>query len=280
MVTMEVRFSTDPNSLRHMSTEEVRKLFVIDTLFAPDTIPMVYSDIDRSITGSAVPVKSSLQLQSSKKEMAAEYFTERREIGVINIGGKGTITVDGTSYSMAHKDGLYISRGSREIIFASASKEQPAKFYFVSYPAHREYPTTHVTIEQAEHEHLGSLATANDRVINRYFHVRGVKSCQLVMGLTELAEGSVWNTMPPHTHQRRSEVYMYFNLDPDSLVVHLMGKPSETKHIIMRNEQAVLSPIWSIHAGAGTKNYSFIWAMGGENQVFEDMDGFSMKELL
>lgn len=278
-MTMEVRFSTDPISLRRMTTEEIRKLFVIDSLFAPDEIPMVYSDIDRSITGSAVPVTKWLQLTSSKKEMAAEYFTERRELGVINIGGDGVIVVDGREYSLAHKDGLYIGRGSKEIVFRSKSKEQPAKFYFVSYPAHKEYPTTHISQAQAEQTHLGSAATANDRIIYRYIHARGVQSCQLVMGLTELAEGSVWNTMPPHTHQRRSEVYMYFNLDPDSLVVHLMGKPSETRHIILRNGQAVLSPIWSIHAGVGTKNYSFVWAMGGENQVFEDMDGFSMKEL-
>ena len=262
-----------------MPTEEVRKLYVLDSLFVPDTIPMVYSDVDRSITGSAVPAAAPLKLLSSKKEMAAEYFTERREVGVINIGGEGTITVDGKSFPMAHKDGLYIGRGSKDITFASAKTGNPAKYYFVSYPAHKEYPIAHVTQEQAEKQHLGSLKTANDRTINRYFHARGVPSCQLVMGLTELAEGSVWNTMPPHTHQRRSEVYMYFNLDPDSLVVHLMGKPSETRHLIIRNEQAAISPIWSIHCGVGTKNYSFIWAMGGENQVFEDMDGFSMKEL-
>jgi 4-deoxy-L-threo-5-hexosulose-uronate ketol-isomerase len=277
--TMEVRFTTDPQSLRTMPSEEVRKLYVIDSLFVPDAIPMVYSDVDRSITGSVVPVKAPLKLESSKKEMAAEYFTERREVGVINIGGEGTIVIDGKTYAMAPQDGLYIGRGSRDITFSSAKKETPAKFYFVSYPAHKEYPTTHITKAETEKQHLGSLATANDRVINRYIHARGVKSCQLVMGLTELAEGSVWNTMPPHTHQRRSEVYMYFNLDPDSFVVHLMGKPSETKHLILRNEQATISPIWSIHAGAGTKNYTFIWAMGGENQVFEDMDGFSMKEL-
>ncbi len=276
---MEVRLTTDPQSIRRMTTEEIRKLFVIDTLFVPDQIPMVYSDIDRSITGSAVPVQSTLQLLATKKEMAAECFTERREVGVINIGGEGTIIVDGKEFVMAHKDGLYIGRGSREVIFASRIKEQPAKFYFVSYPAHKDYPTTHISQSQAEQSHLGSSATANDRIIYRYIHMRGVQSCQLVMGLTELAVGSVWNTMPPHTHQRRSEVYMYFNLDPDSLVVHLMGRPSETKHIILRNEQAVLSPIWSIHAGVGTKNYSFIWAMGGENQVFEDMDGFSLKDL-
>ncbi|MCX7984508.1 MAG: 5-dehydro-4-deoxy-D-glucuronate isomerase [Bacteroidetes bacterium] len=276
---MEVRFSTDPLSLRRMTTEEIRKLFVIDSLFVPDHIPMVYSDIDRSIVGSAVPINGSLKLESSKKEMAAEYFAERREIGVINIGGEGTVSVDGKEYRMEHKDGLYIGRGSKEIIFSSSKRDVPAKYYFVSYPAHTEYPTTHITQAQAESQHLGSTATANDRTIYRYIHVRGVRSCQLVMGLTELAVGSVWNTMPPHTHQRRSEVYMYFNLDPDSIVVHFMGKPSETRHLILRNEQAVLSPIWSIHSGVGTKHYSFVWAMGGENQVFEDMDGFSMREL-
>jgi 4-deoxy-L-threo-5-hexosulose-uronate ketol-isomerase len=277
---MELRLSTDPISFKRMTTEELRKMYLIESLFVPDTVPLVYSEIDRSITGSAVPVKSILKLEANKKEMAADYFTERRELGVFNIGGDGTVTVDGKSYTMTFKDGLYVGRGSKEITFASAKPETPAKFYFVSYPAHTTYPTTHIKYADAEHEHLGSLKTANDRTINRYIHLRGAKSCQLVMGLTELAEGSVWNTMPAHTHQRRSEVYMYFNLDPDSIVVHIMGTPQETRHLIMRNGQVVLSPIWSVHTGTATQNYSFIWAMGGENQVFNDMDGVPMKELL
>jgi 4-deoxy-L-threo-5-hexosulose-uronate ketol-isomerase len=277
---VEVRYTTNPKGVKGLSTKELQALYLIETLFAPATIPMVYSDIDRSITGSAVPLDGPLKLVSSKKEMAAEYFAERREIGVINIGGPGSIAIDGKAYEMPNRDALYIGRGAKEIIFSSAETASPAKFYFVSYPAHKEYPTTHVTKSDAEAQHLGGLESANDRTIYRYIHARGARSCQLVMGLTELAKGSVWNTMPPHTHQRRSEVYMYFDLDPDSFVIHLMGQPDETRHLIVRNEQAVLSPVWSIHAGGGTKNYSFIWAMGGENQVFEDMDGVGMKELL
>ncbi len=277
---MDVRYTTNPNGVRALSTKELRTLYVIDTLFVPGTTPMVYSDIDRSITGSAVPLDAPLRLLSSKQEMAADYFAERREIGVMNIGGAGSIAVDGKTYALSNRDALYIGRGAKEIVFSSAKAAHPAKFYFVSYPAHKEYPTTHATKSDAEAQHLGGPESANDRVIYRYIHARGVRSCQLVMGLTELAKGSVWNTVPPHTHQRRSEVYMYFDLDPDSFVVHLMGRPDETRHLIVRNEQAVLSPVWSIHAGGGTKNYSFIWAMGGENQVFEDMDGVGMKDLL
>lgn len=276
---MDVRFSTDPKGFRAMTTEELRKAFVIDHIFAPDETPMVYSDIDRSITGAAVPVKGPLKLVSTKKEMAAEYFAERREIGVINIGTDGTIRIDGKLYAMAHKDALYIGRGAKEIEFASENADQPAVFYFVSYPAHKELPTTHAKFTDAELARLGSQKDANKRTIYKYIHPNGIKSCQLVMGLTELEEGSVWNTMPPHTHQRRSEVYMYFNIDPNAMIVHLLGQPDETRHIVIRNRQAVLNPSWSIHAGVGTQNYSFIWAMGGENQVFDDMDGVKVIDL-
>jgi 4-deoxy-L-threo-5-hexosulose-uronate ketol-isomerase len=276
---MDVRYSTDPQGFQKMTTEELRKAYMIDNLFAPDEVPMTYSDIDRSITGSAVPVKGTLKLMGTKKEMAAEYFCERREVGVINIGGDGAITVDGKDYAMAWKDVLYIGRSAKEVIFSSTSPETPAKFYFVSYPAHKEYPTTHATLAESEHAYLGSQKDANKRTLNRMIHAKGIQSCQLVMGLTELDEGSVWNTMPSHTHQRRSEVYMYFNVDPDAVVVHLMGQPEKTRHIIMRNGQAVLNPSWSIHSGGGTRSYSFIWAMGGENQVFDDMDGVRMDGL-
>jgi len=276
---MDVRFTTDPFSVIKMSTDELRKLYLIETLFTKDEVPMVYSDIDRSITGSAVPVKKSLQLLSSKKEMAAEYFTERREVGVINIGGAGIISADGNEYPMSFKDALYIGRETKDIIFQSKNAGTPAVFYFVSYPAHKKFPTTHATFSSAEPAKLGSQKDANKRTIYKYIHPRGIPSCQLVMGLTELDEGSVWNTMPPHTHQRRSEVYLYFNLSPDAMVVHLMGKPDETKHIMIRNRQAVLSPSWSIHAGVGTQAYMFIWAMGGENQVFDDMDGVPVPDI-
>lgn len=273
---MDVRFTTDPDSINRMTTEELRKLYLIDTLFAPDSVPMVYSDIDRSITGSAVPVKGSLKLLSSKKEMAAEYFTERREIGIMNVGGAGTILADGKKFGMQHKDGLYLGKETKEIIFGSDEPSSPARFYFVSYPAHSKYPAAHAKFSETAATKLGSSRDANSRTIYKYIHPAGIQSCQLVMGLTELDEGSVWNTMPPHTHQRRSEVYMYFNLGPAGKVIHLMGVPHETKHLVMRDGQAVLSPSWSIHSGVGTKNYSFIWGMGGENQVFDDMDGVDM----
>jgi 4-deoxy-L-threo-5-hexosulose-uronate ketol-isomerase len=276
---MDVRCSTDPKGFQTMTTKELRKAYLIDNLFLPDDVPMTYSDIDRSITGSAVPVKKTLKLLATKKEMAAEYFCERREVGVINIGGDGMVTVDGKEFAMAPKDVLYIGRGAKEILFTSKQATIPAKFYFVSYPAHKEYPTTHASLAEAEHAYLGSQKDANKRTLNRMIHAKGIQSCQLVMGLTELEEGSVWNTMPSHTHQRRSEVYLYFNIAPDALVVHLMGQPDETRHIIMHNEQAVLNPSWSIHSGGGTRNYSFIWAMGGENQVFDDMDGVTMDGL-
>ena len=276
---MDVRFSTDPKGFRSMSTEELRKAFLIENLFVPGEIPMVYSDIDRSITGSAVPANTPLKLLGTKKEMAAEHFAERREIGVINIGADGIVSVDGKEYPMAYRDALYIGRGVKEIVFSSLESDKLAMFYFVSYPAHKEFPTTHAKFSDAEPVRLGSLKDSNKRTIYKYIHPNGIKSCQLVMGLTELEEGSVWNTMPPHTHQRRSEVYMYFNMEPTAMVIHLMGQPDETRHIIMRNRQAVLNPSWSIHAGGGTQNYTFIWAMGGENQVFDDMDGVAVKEL-
>ncbi len=276
---MNVRSSTDPRGFRSMTTTQLREAFLITSLFTPDDVPMVYSDIDRSITGSAVPVAGALELKASKKEMAADSFAERREIGIINIGQKGTITVDGDDIAMVHRDGLYVGRGAKEVVFKSNDPTHPARYYFVSYPAHAVYPTTHVRFSETEHGPLGSQADANRRTIYKYFHPRGVKSCQLVMGLTELEEGSVWNTMPPHTHQRRSEVYMYFNIPPTAAVFHMMGEPNETRHMVMRNEQAILNPSWSIHAGVGTCAYTFIWAMGGENQVFEDMDGVKVEQL-
>ncbi len=276
---MEVRYSPDSKSYRTMSSDDLRKHFLIDNLFIADDIPMVYSDVDRSITGSAVPVSRSLKLVATKKEMAAEFFLERREIGIINIGGDGKIKADGTEYAIANKDGLYLGRGIREVEFFSVNKGVPARFFFVSFPAHATYPSVHTTFTQVEKTPLGNDQGANKRTINKYFHPNGIKSCQLVMGLTELEPGSVWNTMPPHTHMRRSEIYMYFNLEEDAVVIHLLGEPSESKHLVMRNGQATISPSWSIHAGCGTRNYSFIWAMGGENQAFDDMDFVELKNL-
>jgi len=276
---MEVRYSPDQNGFKKMTTEELRNSFLIETLFKINEIPMVYSDIDRSITGSAVPSGKTLKLTASKKEMAAEYFAERRELGVINIGKEGSIVIDGKSFNMNYRDGLYIGRGVKEIEFKSAVGKYPAQFYFVSYPAHKEHPTKHIKFEDAIHKKLGTKEQANERTINQYILPETMPTCQLCMGLTELEIGNVWNTMPAHTHQRRSEVYMYFNIKPEAFVVHICGEPVETKHIIVRNQQAVLSASWSIHAGCGSQNYSFIWAMGGENQVFDDMDAIEMKNL-
>jgi 4-deoxy-L-threo-5-hexosulose-uronate ketol-isomerase len=276
---MEVRYSTDPVGFRRMTSQELRKAFLIDTLFQPDAVPMVYSDIDRSITGSAVPVRVSLRLLATKKEMAAEYFTERREVGIINIGADGVVKADGREYRMEYRDGLYIGRGTKEIEFTSRDPGHPAMFYFVSFPAHTTYPTVRTRLLDAESEMLGNAGDANRRTIHRYIHSNGIKSCQLVMGLTELEEGSVWNTMPVHTHQRRSEIYMYFGLAKDAVVFHILGEPAETRHIVVRNGQAVISPSWSIHSGVATRNYSFIWGMGGENQVFADMDWVAMETL-
>ncbi len=276
---MEVRYSPDQSGFKKMTTDELRKSFLIDTLFVKNEIPMVYSDIDRSITGSAVPSGQTLKLTATKKEMAAEYFCERREVGIINIGQVGSIILDGTEYLMNNKDALYIGRGAKQVEFKSKDGNDPAKFYFVSYPAHKEYPSKHIKYEDAIHRHLGSVETSNKRTINQYILPDILPTCQIVMGLTELEDGSVWNTMPCHTHQRRSEVYMYYNLNPDSFVVHLNGAAEETRHLIIRNEQAVLSTSWSLHSGCGTQSYSFIWAMGGENQVFDDMDGIPMKDL-
>jgi 4-deoxy-L-threo-5-hexosulose-uronate ketol-isomerase len=276
---MEVRYSPDPVRFARMTTAEMRESFLIDRLFKKGRIEMVYSDVDRAIVGSAVPLKESLVLKANKKTLAADYFAERREIGVINIGNPGQIRVDSETYDMVTLDCLYIGRGSKAVSFFSKNQKKPALFYFVSYPAHTGYPVTQARIEDAAPVELGSQREANQRTIYKYIHPDGIKSCQLVMGFTVLEEGSVWNTMATHTHERRSEIYFYFNLAKKALVCHLMGKPEETRHIIVRNHQAVISPSWSIHSGSGTEKYSFIWSMGGENQKFDDMDGIDMDDL-
>lgn len=276
---MEVRYSPDKKGFKNFSTDELRESFLIENLFEKNIIPMVYSDVDRSITGSVVPSSKALKLMATKKDMAADYFAERREIGVINIGDKGSILLDGKNINMANRDGLYIGRGVKDIVFKSSNSKKPAMFYFVSYPAHASYPTKHIRFSDSTPRKLGTSSDANNRTIYQYIHPGTMKTCQLVMGLTELEEGSVWNTMPCHTHQRRSEVYMYFNLKSESFVLHILGEPTETRHIIIRNQQAVLSTSWSMHSGCGTQNYSFIWAMGGENQEFDDMDWIPMKDL-
>lgn len=277
---MEIRNLPSHESYQRMSTDELRRAFLLEGLFVPDLISMVYSDADRAIVGGAIPVKAPLQLLATRREMAAEHFAERREIGVVNLGGEGVIRTDGKESTLQARDMLYISRGVRNVEFLSARPENPATFYFVSFPAHAAYPVSLVRYSDAEKTHLGSEDNANRRTIHKYIHPGRVKSCQLVMGLTELAAGSVWNTMPPHTHVRRSEVYLYSGLDEDSLVVHLVGTPDKTRSLIVRNLQVVLSPSWSIHCAVGTKNYLFVWAMGGENQEFSDQDAVSMRDLL
>ncbi|MDP4172559.1 MAG: 5-dehydro-4-deoxy-D-glucuronate isomerase [Bacteroidota bacterium] len=276
---MEIRYSMDPGNCLMADTEELRNTFLIDDLFAFDKVQMVYLDTDRAIIGSAVPVSNPLPLLSSKKEMASEYFTERRELGIINIGAKGIVIADGKIFQLDFKDALYIGKGTKQIEFSSLDKDDPALFYFASFPSHTTFPTALLKASDVRGTKIGSLKDSNKRTINKYIYPNGIKSCQLVMGLTELEEGSVWNTMPVHTHPRRSEIYMYFNLDKDSVVFHLMGEPGNTRHIVLRNRQAVISPSWSIHSGVATKNYSFIWAMGGENQDFDDMDWVKMEEL-
>ena len=285
---MELRTACSPKDVKHYTTERLREEFLIQDLFVPGEIKMVYSHIDRIITGSAVPVEPIAL--TAGEELRAEYFLQRREMGVINIGPAGVITIDGKDYHVGYKEGMYIGMGSKDITFASEDPEHPAKFYFNSAPAHKTYPTVLIKPEGEAEEgvvivkdenkvELGSLEQSNHRTICKYILPGQVESCQLVMGMTKLEPGSVWNTMPSHTHDRRMEVYLYFDMPEDAFVVHYMGEPTETRHIIMRNEQAVISPSWSIHSGSGTQAYTFIWGMVGENQDFDDMDGIAMTDL-
>lgn len=275
---MELRTAASQKDVKHYTTDRLREEFLIDDLFQMDEIKLVYSHIDRIITGSAVPVNFPLALTAGD-ELRAEYFLQRREMGIINIGGKGIVSIDGTDYKLEYKDGLYIGMGSKDISFRSVDTDKPAKFYLNSAPAHTTYPTVLIKPEDCITAELGSLESSNHRVICKYILPGQVKSCQLVMGMTQLKPGSVWNTMPCHTHDRRMEVYLYFDMPEDALVFHYMGEPTETRHIIMRNQQAVISPSWSIHSGSGTQAYTFIWGMVGENQDFDDMDGCAMRDL-
>ncbi len=260
-----------------MTTDELREAFLVD-LFEDGKLNLLYCEVERSIVGAAVPQADTLKLEAGA-ELAADFFCQRREVGVLNLGGKGSVIIDEQVYAMDNLDGLYIGRSVENIAFSSADPEDPARFYLVSYPAHEDYPTTLIRKAEANALELGSLEDSNKRTIYQYIHENGVKSCQLVMGFTALEPGSVWNTMPCHTHERRTEVYMYFGLDDASRVFHMMGPEDETRHIVVGNEQAVISPMWSIHSGCGTKAYTFCWAMGGENQRFDDMDHIAIKEL-
>lgn len=275
---MEVRNAANPTDVKNYTTDRLRKEFHIPKLFKKDEVKMVYSHIDRIITAGFMPVEQEMKLEAGK-ELAANYFLERREMGCINIGGKGVITVDGTEYVMNSRDGIYIGKGNKEISFKSENPEAPAKFYVSSCPAHCTYPTRHIDITKAKKVPCGSVEECNKRVINQYIHPEVMQSCQLAMGLTQLEVGSNWNTMPCHTHDRRMEVYLYLDMNENDVVFHMMGEPQETRHVIMHNEEAVISPSWSIHSGVGTRNYSFIWAMCGENQEFTDMDFIETKDL-
>ena len=279
---MEVRPGANPVDVKTYDTDRLRHDFLIQDLFVADEIKTVYSQIDRIIVGAATPAKNTLTLEAGA-ELRAKYFLERREMGIINIGGSGTVTVDGKDYKFKYKDGMYIGMGAKEIKFASDDASNPAKFYFNSAPAHKTYPTVFIDPDKdilpENKKELGCLESANHRTINKYILPGQVESCQLEMGMTCLEPGSVWNTMPCHTHDRRMEVYLYFEVPDDAVVFHYMGEPTETRHIVMRNEEAVISPSWSIHSASPTHAYTFIWGMVGENQDFDDMDHVDMKDL-
>lgn len=273
-----MQYLPDAERTKHMTTDDLRRHFVVQDLFHEARVTLRFASIDRVIIGGIVPKNAPLELEAAD-ELASEFFAERREIGLLNIGSDGHIEVDGSRYDMAHLDVLYVGRGSRSISLVSADASSPAAFYLVSYPAHADHPTTQIKREDADETLLGSSEKSNLRRLRKYIRPGGVESSQLVMGITELQEGSVWNTMPAHTHERRTEVYLYFNLHEDDVVFHLMGEPSETRSLVVRDREAVLSPGWSIHAGAGTGSYTFCWAMGGENQDFDDMQFAPMRAL-
>ncbi|HEX2081049.1 MAG TPA: 5-dehydro-4-deoxy-D-glucuronate isomerase [Longimicrobium sp.] len=275
---MTMHYLPSPEQARRMDTAELRDRFLLGGLFQPGRVTLRFVDLDRVVVGAAVPDGVPLTLDAPP-EMASEFFCERREIGVLNVGGAGSVTVDGERHALAPRDGLYVGRGSRRVSFESDDAAKPARFYLVSYPAHAAYPTTRVAHADADATELGTVAQANRRILRKYFHPGGVQTAQLVMGVTELQEGSVWNTMPAHTHARRTEVYLYFAVPQDAVVVHLLGEPDQTRHLVVRDEEVALSPGWSIHSGCGTAAYSFCWAMGGENQAFADMQGVAMEAL-
>ena len=280
---MDIRYSCNQRDFKRYTTEETRKEFLIEDLFKADEVISVYSHVDRMVTLGTMPVNEAVSIEKGMDvwhNFGTQYFLERREIGMFNVGtGSGKVTVDGTVYELGCKDCLYITMGVKEVIFSSDDAANPAKFYMVSAPAHTSYETKLIKIADAAKKPLGAMETSNKRVINQFIHPDVLKTCQLSMGMTVLEPGSVWNTMPAHTHERRMEVYFYFDIPKDNVVFHMMGEGTETRHIVMQNEQAVISPSWSIHSGAGTANYTFIWAMGGENQVFDDMDTIPTTEL-
>lgn len=279
---MDIRYSANPNDVKKYNTEELRKEFLIQGLYNEDQVVSVYSHVDRMVVLGICPVHEQLPITKGIdvwKEFGTSYFLERREAGVFNIGGKGKIIVDGTEYVMNYKDCLYISKESKDVKFISDNPDNPARFYLVSAPAHKVCKTTYIPIEKANKRPMGDVKTSNKRTINQFIHPDVIETCQLSMGMTSLEEGSVWNSMPAHTHERRMEIYTYFEIPENNSVFHFMGQPTETRHLAMQNYEAVISPSWSIHCGCGTSNYTFIWAMGGENQVFDDMDNINIPDM-
>lgn len=279
---MDIRYSANQKDVKRYTTQELRDEFLITGLYQPDQVVCVYSHVDRMVTFGCMPVEEQVSLDKGIDcwhNFGTDYILERREIGIFNIGGAGKIVADGVEYKLGYKDCLYITQGTKEVLFSSDDASHPAKFYMVSAPAHCAYETKLITLAEANHRPLGDKKLANVRTINQFIHPDVLKTCQLSMGMTELNEGSVWNTMPSHTHERRMEIYTYFEIPEDQVVFHMMGEPTETRHIVMQNEEAVISPSWSIHSGVGTSNYTFIWAMGGENQAFDDMDNLKPTEM-
>ncbi|MBR4359015.1 MAG: 5-dehydro-4-deoxy-D-glucuronate isomerase [Clostridia bacterium] len=279
---MDIRYSCNQRDFKRYTTEEIRREFLIEKLFAPEEVTAVYSHVDRMVTLGVMPVNETVSIDKGIDvwhSFGTEYFLERRECGMFNVGGPGRVIVDENVYDLGYKDCLYLTKGARYVAFESGDPKNPAKFYIVSAPAHCSYENRLIKIGDAAKKPWGAMETSNKRVINQFIHPSVLKTCQLSMGMTVLEPGSVWNTIPAHTHERRMEVYFYFEVPNDNVVFHMMGEGQETRHVVMQNEQAVISPSWSIHAGAGTSNYTFIWAMGGENQAFDDMDTIPTTDL-
>jgi 4-deoxy-L-threo-5-hexosulose-uronate ketol-isomerase len=276
--SIQLRPLADRVRFERMTTEELRGAFLVEGLFSPGEVRLLHWEAERTIVGAACPVSGPLALEAPP-EIKASFFLERRELGVVNLGGPGSVTVDGVRHELDHRDGLYAGRGSRPVSFESADPARPARFWLVSHPAHAAYPVRRVTASEAETVRIGDAVHASERVLRRYIHPRGASSCQLVMGVTDIQPGSVWNTMPPHTHARRTEIYLYFDLEPSGAAFHFMGPPEATRHLVVRELEAVLSPEWSMHFAAGSSRYAFVWSMGGENQEFEDMQGLALGQL-
>ncbi|MGB4844835.1 MAG: 5-dehydro-4-deoxy-D-glucuronate isomerase [Ferruginibacter sp.] len=275
---MDIRFQKSSKEMSEMNTQQQRENFLIQNLMVKETIQLIYTHYDRMIVGGVVPASSAIVLPN-EDELKAKYFLERRELGIINVGGKGTVTADGVNYEIDKLECVYLGKGTQEVSFSSSAADAPAMFYLLSVPAHQTYPNRKMTKEEAQPVHMGDSVTSNKRIIYKYIHNDGMMSCQLMMGLTTLAEGSVWNSVPPHTHTRRMEAYFYFDLHEAQRVMHFMGEPQETRHLVIANNEAVVSPPWSMHFGVGTANYGFIWGMAGENKEFTDMDQVAVANL-